>query len=297
MYPVFLRDLPNPFTGGTFDIRWYGVWMLVAVVSAIFIFTRRSKKMLGIGFDDIATLALLLLLGGFAGAKFLTIFTRFGEFIADPIVFLFGRSNISVTGGLIGGGVVLWLIGRRNKEIGFLGLADALALAIPLAQMFGRQGCNSAGCCYGKPTDGWWGVTFSHSDSVCGLKDVPLIPTQLLESGLNLLLFVGLILFEKFYKSRRQGATFLAYGLGYGAIRFTMDFLRADKQAFFYGLTTNQWAVLVGLILIALAWWKLLPKGRPALEAYTDPPTRYLFKSSRHSAERREEKRKQKQKK
>ncbi len=277
MYPIFWRDIPNPFTGGTFDIHWYGVWFLGAILVGLFVFARRAKRMLGLSFDDVVILTVIIILAGLGGAKLLTVFTRFGEFWSDPSGFIFGRSNISITGGLLGGGLTLWLVVRRRREIGFLGIADALSGALPLAQAVGRQACFSAGCCYGKPTESWWGIVFTHPDSVCGLKGVPLVPAQLLESGLNLFLFIGLILFEKFAKKRRQGATFLVYGLGYGSIRFVMDFLRSDKQAFWLGLTTNQWAVVVGFLLIGLAWWRFLPKALPAAQAYTDPPPRRLF--------------------
>ena len=106
---------------------------------------------------------------------------------------------------------------------------------------------------------------------------MPLVPAQLLESGLNLFLFIGLILFEKFAKKRRQGATFLVYGLGYGSIRFVMDFLRGDRQVFWLGLTTNQWAVIVGFLLIGIIWVKFLPRASLAVEAYSNPPPRRLF--------------------
>jgi phosphatidylglycerol:prolipoprotein diacylglycerol transferase len=277
VYPVFLRDIPNPLTGGTFDIRWYGVWFMVALLVGLVVFARRGRRMLGLPFDDVLLLSVIIIVAGLLGAKLLTVFVRLDDFWTDPLGFLFGRSNISITGGLLGGGLALWLISRRKGGIGFLGVADALAGALPLAQAVGRQGCFSAGCCYGKPTAGWWGVTFTHPDSVCGLKGVPLIPTQLLESGLSLLLFFGIIAFEKFAKKRRQGATFLVYGFGYGLIRFAMDFLRADKQALWLGLTTNQWAVVVGFVLLGLAWWRLLPKASPAVEVYADPPARRLF--------------------
>lgn len=277
MYPVFLRDIPNPLTGGTFDIRWYGVWFMVALLVGLVLFARRGRRMLGLPFDDVLLLSVIIIVAGLLGAKLLTVFVRLDDFWADPLGFLFGRSNISITGGLLGGGLALWLISRRKEGIGFLGVADALAGALPLAQAVGRQGCFSAGCCYGKPTAGWWGVTFTHPDSVCGLKGVPLIPTQLLESGLNLLLFFGIILFEKYARKRRQGATFLVYGFGYGLIRFAMDFLRADKQVLWLGLTTNQWAVVVGFVLLGLAWWRLLPKASLAVEVYADPPARRLF--------------------
>jgi len=277
VYPVFLRDIPNPLTGGTFDIRWYGVWFMVALLVGLVLFARRGRRMLGLPFDDVLLLSVIIIVAGLLGAKLLTVFVRLDDFWADPLGFLFGRSNISITGGLLGGGLALWLISRRKEGIGFLGVADALAGALPLAQAVGRQGCFSAGCCYGKPTAGWWGVTFTHPDSVCGLKGVPLIPTQLLESGLNLLLFFGIILFEKYARKRRQGATFLVYGFGYGLIRFAMDFLRADKQVLWLGLTTNQWAVVVGFVLLGLAWWRLLPKASLAVEVYADPPARRLF--------------------
>lgn len=277
VYPVFLRDVPLPFSDGrTFDIYWYGVWFMLAILAALLLFARRNKKMLGVGFDDTVSLAVIVILAGLAGAKLLTVITRFDNFLADPGGFIFGRTYFSVFGGVLGGGVALWLTTRRSAP-GFLGFADSLAACLPLAQALGRQGCFAAGCCWGKPTDACWGVTFTHPDSVNGLKGISLIPTQLIESGLNLLLFVGILLLERLYKDRRQGTTFLAYGLGYGVIRFVMDFLRADPQVTWLGLSTNQWAVIVGFVLIGLAVWKLLPRAPLAKIAYADPPKRVLF--------------------
>lgn len=268
MYPVFLRDLPVPFSGGeTFNVYWYGVWFMTAVLAALFLFVRRNRRLLGVEPDRTLTLAVVVILAGLAGAKILTVFTRFDQFIAAPLAFLFARTYLSVFGGVLGGGMALWLLTRRSRE-GFLGYADSLAACLPLAQALGRQGCFAAGCCWGRPTEAWWGVVFTHPDTASGLPGVPLIPTQLLESGLSLLLFAGILLMERLYRRRRQGTTFLIYGFGYGAIRFVMDFLRGDPQRAWLGLSTNQWAVILGFVLLGLAVWRLLPRARPVDEVY-----------------------------
>ena len=69
-------------------------------------------------------------------------------------------------------------------------VAAAFAPAVALGQAFGRQGCFAAGCCWGKPTDLFWGVHFTEAGhEYTGVPmygpeglDLYLHPTQLIES-------------------------------------------------------------------------------------------------------------------
>ena len=64
---------------------------------------------------------------------------------------------------------------------------------IALGHVIGRLGCFFAGCCYGRPTDVPWAVTFTNryaAHNVGTPLNVPLHPTQLYEAGAELLILV-----------------------------------------------------------------------------------------------------------
>ncbi|NJK34278.1 MAG: hypothetical protein HC919_04615 [Oscillatoriales cyanobacterium SM2_2_1] len=78
---------------------------------------------------------------------------------------------------------------------------DLAALDLALGAAFIRVGCFLGGCCYGRPAA--WGVTYQEAQlvSVRGCRTYtpsplplePVIPMQLFESALNLVLFIALL--------------------------------------------------------------------------------------------------------
>ena len=79
-----------------------------------------------------------------------------------------------VYGGIIVGALV-GILYCRIKKLPCWEYFDLLAPSIAVAQGFGRIGCFLAGCCYGRPTDTFWGVTFPEGSFAPA--GVPLIPT------------------------------------------------------------------------------------------------------------------------
>ncbi|MGB9628203.1 MAG: prolipoprotein diacylglyceryl transferase family protein, partial [Thermodesulfobacteriota bacterium] len=68
--------------------------------------------------------------------------------------------------------------------------------SIALGLFFGRLGCFSAGCCYGRKTSLPWAVVFKDPNSLAPLN-VSLHPVQLYEAGMGLGLFFLLIWWER----------------------------------------------------------------------------------------------------
>ena len=115
---------------------------------------------------------------------------------------------------MIGGfiGIVLYC------HIWKMNLLSYLDLALPsvaLAQGFGRIGCLLAGCCYGQETDSAFAITFHNS--AYAPNGVPLIPTQIISSGLDFLHFFILLYFVKKWKKHDgqvTGLFFMLYSAG-----------------------------------------------------------------------------------
>ena len=91
---------------------------------------------------------------------------------------------------------------------------------------FGRIGCFCAGCCYGRETDAWYGITFTHSDFAP--NGVSLIPTQLISSAGDFLICGVLLWYAS--KKPEPGRVAAGYLVLYGVGRFLIEFLRNDYR-------------------------------------------------------------------
>jgi len=142
----------------------------------------------------------------------------------------------------------------RILRLDFLKVGDHLCLLLPLWLFFARIGCFLAGCCYGVPVRHSvpWAVTFTdpHADVPRELIGVPLHPTQLYEAAGNLILLFFLWMILSSIRKHRlpYGLVCAGYFGGYGALRFVLEWFRADAQPFF-GITTGQALSLTFLLI------------------------------------------------
>ena len=141
---------------------------------------------------------------------------------------------------------------RRNK-INLWKFTDLIVPAIPLGYTFGRIGNFINGELYGRATNSFLGMYFP-LDPTGQLRH----PSQLYEA-----FFEGVFLFVIFWSLRKNkrfsGLLFPLYLIGYGMVRFFVEFFRQpDVQLgfIFAWLTMGQILclimMLVGLILLAL---------------------------------------------
>jgi phosphatidylglycerol---prolipoprotein diacylglyceryl transferase len=140
-------------------------------------------------------------------------------------------------------------------------LGDILAPPIALCIALGRIGCFFAGCCFGQvcaqPTF-LTAVTFPPGSFAAVAQQrsgpsLPVYPVQLYESAACLLLAAFLWRWRPRDDRGITGQKFLALGITYAAIRFCIEFLRADNPPI-HGLTFSQWGALVIAALAAATW-------------------------------------------
>jgi phosphatidylglycerol:prolipoprotein diacylglycerol transferase len=119
-----------------------------------------------------------------------------------------------------------------------------------------------AGCCYGRPTELPWGVTFTHPESL-GPLGVKVHPTQLYES--LLVLGVLAVLYHLRTRKRFDGQLLGTYFLLAGLARFVVEFFRGDPRgpAVVAGMPVTQLTALVmalvGAVLLIMGFCRLLP--------------------------------------
>ena len=133
-----------------------------------------------------------------------------------------------------------------------LTLLDALACSIFLGHAVGRVGCLAYGCCFGRPTRCRLSITYRNPQAkavrVGHRHGIPLHPASLYEavSELGLLVAINAV---ALYGAPLGLPTALAL-LGYGGIRFGVEFLRdQDGRAVLGFLSVNH---LIALGMVAL---------------------------------------------
>ncbi len=235
---------PELFRIGNFPINTYGVLLALALMSGILIWARMGARD-GLPRERLYDLGLWIILGAIVGSKILLLWTE-PVYRDNPLHLIsldFLRSGGVFYGGLIGALITAY-VGVRYYKLPWWTTADAGACGIALGQTIGRLGCFSAGCCWGKPTGGWWGVHFTeagHEVTGVPIEDATgaalhLHPTQLYEAGATLLLFFFLLWLHK--RKRFSGQVFLSYAIIYSILRFLIELLRDDPRGDIGGLTT-----------------------------------------------------------
>jgi phosphatidylglycerol:prolipoprotein diacylglycerol transferase len=121
-----------------------------------------------------------------------------------------------------------------------------------------------AGCCYGKPTDAWWGVVFTHPNALAPLN-IPLHPTQLYHALSAFIIFGVLLLI--YAKRQFVGQVFLWYLILHSTARLFIERFRADARGLLPGTTMSLTQLIATLVLLASVVALFVMKSRKERKA------------------------------
>lgn len=209
-------------TIGSITIHGYGLMIGIGFMAAYFVAEYRANKF-HLNSELLFPIALWVILWGMVSAKLLYYITIFDEIRTNPRLLLNLSDGFVVYGGIIGGILGGYVCSRRYK-IDFWKYFDLVVPSVALAQGFGRIGCLLAGCCYGMESNCPISIVFH--DSHFAPNGVPLLPTQIISSGLNFLHFFLLLLFARYAK--KDGQVSALYLICYSIGRFILEFFRGD---------------------------------------------------------------------
>jgi phosphatidylglycerol:prolipoprotein diacylglycerol transferase len=263
-FELFGRNL------GPFTLHTYGVLLAIAFLAGLWIAGRQAKKA-GLDSNRITDMAVYVLIAGLVGAKLLLLVVEWSYFSKNPreLLSIFQSGGVFY-GGLLGAFPVAWWYIRRHHLPGWR-TADVLAPGVALGQGIGRLGCFAAGCCFGRPADVPWAVTFRdpYATRTVGTPlDQGLHPTQIYES-LAVFAIFGFLLWL-FTRKRFDGQVTLAYVALYSVVRFLIEFYRGDaaRGTVFGGmLSTSQFIAILLVLGAALLYPYAARKNK------TGPPT------------------------
>lgn len=229
------------------NIYGYGTMIAIGILAALLLLNYRVKKR-GYDEDSMLNMAILAIILGVAGGKLLYLITELKSIIADPSQLKDLGSGFVVYGSIIGGALGVYIYVRR-KNWKLLKVFDLTVPSLPLAQGFGRIGCFLAGCCYGKVTTSFLGVTFKEGS--LGPVDACVYPTQIFSSIFDFALALFLLWYDK--KPRKEGRVFSLYLIIYSIGRFCIEFIRDDPRGSVGTLSTSQFIslfiVLIGVLV------------------------------------------------
>ncbi len=241
------------------SIRWYGIFIALAIIWIILWLVWQVRKGAKISYDTVFTAALVGIPSGIVLARLLHVIDNIVVAKLHPELALAGRvidytqnpgqiiggGGLTAYGAILGAALGIWIYSKFSK-LRFGYFADLVAPAVIVAQaVIGRIGCTINGCCYGIPTSLPWGIVYTHPDSL-GPLGVAVHPTQVYE------LIFGLIVFGVLVKLRGRfkpdGSLFLIYLGLYSVWRIGIDFLR-EGTPFLFSLHQAQ---VIGIIVLAI---------------------------------------------
>ncbi len=242
MHPIILRL-------GPLEIYAYGLMLGIAFVAGVTLAQYLAKKD-GENPETLLNMAIIIIIAALVGSKLTYVITTFGTFLDNPRSYFRLRSG----GFVMYGGVILSLIAAylygRYKKIDIHRYLDYMAPSVAMGIGITRIGCFLSGCCFGKPTDLPFGVTFppgsipyDHYGYSCAIH-----PTQLYSSLNGWMLFVIVMLLWK----RRAYPGWITWNflIMYAITRFLIEFLRGDTiRGFVWLLSTSQWISIFILIV------------------------------------------------
>lgn len=227
---------PIAFSIGPISIHWYGImYVVVFIVVYMLARYRLATEPFPYSAEMIADVLMWAVFGVLIGGRLgyvliydLAYYLKHPLQIISPFDFsngfrFVGIYGMSYHGGLVGVILVYYLFCVQHK-ISFFRFVDLFIPAVPLGYTFGRLGNFINGELFGRITTMPWGMYFP-LDSENKLRH----PSQLYEA-----FFEGIFLFILLWTLRKKlkapGALFGLYIVGYGVVRFFIEYFREPDQ-------------------------------------------------------------------
>lgn len=246
---------------GPFALRWYSMAYLAGIVLGwLYLIRLTQDEDSPLGRTDADELITWATIGIIAGGRLAyVLFYEPAAYLSDPLsIFTLWRGGMSFHGGAFGVGLAIFLY-CRNRKLAWIRVLDYVAMCAPIGLLLGRIANFINGELWGRPTALPWGIIFPDGGPL------PRHPSQLYEAALEgPLLFLVLWALYRFSSARlRPGVLTGSFVLGYGVLRFLVEFIREpDQQLIAFtqatGLHMGQWLcvpmIVGGGVLIARAF-------------------------------------------
>ncbi|PKM91163.1 prolipoprotein diacylglyceryl transferase [Candidatus Falkowbacteria bacterium HGW-Falkowbacteria-1] len=259
------------FSFAFIKIHWYGFFVVLAIVSALFISLFLGKKY-KINKDDLFDLFFYLIIFGVFGARIYDVFLEWRYYIDNPFdIIKIWQGGLAIHGAILAGVIVLCFFVKNKKIRGlenksfwddFFSLSFLIVPGLALGQAIGRFGNYFNQELFGRPTDFPWGIPINILNRPIEFISSKFFhPTFLYESLGSFAIFIFLFSVH-FYLLKKSKATFTtkffvtsSYLILYSILRFSLEFVRIDFAPEFLGLRFPQvMSVVIVFLLLFLGF-------------------------------------------
>lgn len=227
----------------------YGVCAALAIAVAGFVAVRAASRA---GRDPYVTYAGVAMM---VAAAMASAWITFGvvEWVRTGSPSAFTRGGGLVAFGALPGAALALFVTRRWLGLDVIRVLELSLPGIAAGHALGRVGCFLGGCCFGRPSDAWWAVTYTDPLApAAALAEVARHPSPLYEAaGL-----LGIGLGFAFVPADRpgDGRRLATYVAAYCALRILVELTRGDEiRGVFHGISTSSAIAGFGLVAAAIA--------------------------------------------
>lgn len=246
---------PVIFSIGNFEIRWYSVLILIAIIIGIKLAEKEGKKF-GIPNDFIFNLAFWTIIFALIGARAYYVIFNFSSYQNDLLsIFKVWEGGLAIHGGIIAGFITVYIYCKKYG-VRILKMTDIIVVPVILGQAIGRWGNFFNGEAHGAATNlaSLKELKFIPNFVINGMQidGIYYQPTFFYESLWCLLGFIILLIIRR-TKYIKTGQVTGAYLMWYSIGRFFIEISRTDSLMFGGFKVAQVVSVilfLIGLILI-----------------------------------------------
>ena len=271
-----LASIPSPSNPyldlGPIHLRYYGLLIALGVVVATRIAAVRWTAK-GHDPEEVMNVVVVTVIAGIIGARLYHVITDYQRFEHDWLrAFEIWKGGLSIWGAVIFGALAVAVM-CRVRHYDTLGMMDAMAPGVAVAQAIGRFGNWFNQELFGRPTTLPWGLQIDpdNPDAVPGAQAYH--PTFLYEAIWNLVGCALLLWLSARYRFRPP-ALFALYVAWYCAFRTYEETLRIDPAHTFLGQRVNFWVSIV-LFVVSVAffiWWQFFRRSEDQEQPATKLP-------------------------
>ncbi|MEQ3337818.1 prolipoprotein diacylglyceryl transferase [Clostridium butyricum] len=220
---------PVAFNIGNFEIRWYGILIVLGIFIGMFIAYYNSNK-LNLDFEKIIDGFLVAFPCAIVGARAYYVFFEFDNFKNNIwSIFNLRTGGLAIHGGLIGA-LIGTIIYCKFKKIEMMKYLDVVAPSLILAQAIGRWGNFMNGEAHGDVVSYEFISKFPEFIQKGMYLDGHYYnPIFLYESMWNLIIFLILMIILHKKKSNENGVVIASYAVLYSVGRLFIESLRTDS--------------------------------------------------------------------
>lgn len=235
-FPVY----STAFTIFGFEIKWYGIMIMLGALLAIIYCFRRMRKF-GVDDDRAVDVVIVGFIGAVICARLYYVIMSWDSFKDDlSSIFAIRDGGLAIYGGLIGA-ILFGAIAAKIRKVKLLPLLDLVGIGFLIGQAFGRWGNFFNHECYGCNTTFPWGMTSPRIQSelraetnaifeATGMTVDPTLPVHPCFLYESLWCVIGFIILHLYSKHRKfDGELFFMYIGWYGLGRMMIESLRTDS--------------------------------------------------------------------